>query len=92
MSPANKINGASVLHLIYSSSLTVAVVCRPKCAHQQNSSHGKGMCVCVCVRACVRARARARVRACAILCLRACVSAFMLCALNFDKYVFVENV
>ena len=79
MSPANKINGASVLHLIYSSSLTVAVVCRPKCAHQQNSSHGKGMCVCVC--ACVRA--------CAILCLRACVRAFMLYALNFDKCVFV---
>ena len=32
------------------------------------------------------------VRACAILRLRACVRAFMLYALNFDKYVFVKNV
>ena len=42
------------------------------------------MCVCV--------RVRARVHACAILCLCARVCAFMLYALNFDKYVFVENV
>ena len=40
------------------------------------------MCLCVCV--CVRTRA--------ILCLCACVRAFMLYALNFDEYVFVENV
>ena len=45
------------------------------------------MCVCVCV--CVRVRAC--VRACASLCVCACVRAFMLYALNFDKYVFVEN-
>ena len=40
--------------------------------------------VCVCARA----------RACVYesVCLRACVRAFMLYALNFDKYVFVENV
>ena len=44
MSQANKINGALVLHLIYSSSLTVAVVCRPKCAHQRNICHGKLIC------------------------------------------------
>ena len=31
-------------------------------------------------------------RACASLCVRACVRAFMLYALNFDKYAFVENV
>lgn len=44
MSQANKINGALVLHLIYSSSLTVAVVCRPKCAHQRNICHRKLIC------------------------------------------------
>ena len=50
------------------------------------------VCVCVCVCACVRACVIACVRACAILRLRACVRAFMLYALNFDKYIFVENV
>ena len=52
--------------------------------------------VCVCVRACARVcvYACARVRACVCesVCVRACVRAFMLYALNFDKYVFVENV
>ena len=35
-----------------------------------------------------------RVHVCASLCVcvRGCVRAFMLYALNFDKYVFVENV
>ena len=50
------------------------------------------LCVCVpasvCVYVCVCARAR--VRAC--VCESACLRAFMLYALNFDKYVFVENV
>ena len=36
----------------------------------------------VCARACL----------CESVCVRACVCAFMLFALNFDKYVFVENV
>ena len=65
---------------------------------------GGGVCVRVCVYAsvCVRARAFvcvcvyacARVCACVCesLCVRACVRAFMLYALDFDKYVFVENV
>ena len=43
-----------------------------------------GVCVCVCVCVCARARA------CANLCV--CVCAFMLYALIFDKYVFVEIV
>ena len=38
------------------------------------------MCVCMCV--CVHES----------VCARACVHACMLHALNFDKYVFVENV
>ena len=46
------------------------------------------VCVCVCV--CVYARACVRVRVCVCACV--CVCAFMLYALNFDKYVFVENV
>ena len=70
----------------YPSPLSVCTVCVCVC-----------VCVCACVRACarvvrscVRACARACVRACASLC--ACVRAFMLYALNFDKYAFVENV
>ena len=42
------------------------------------------VCVCVCARACVRERVS--------VCVRECVCAFMLHALNFDKYVFVKNV
>ena len=54
--------------------------------------------VCVCVRACVRACVcvcvcvGARACVCESVCVRACVREFMLYALNFDKYVFVENV
>ena len=46
------------------------------------------MCVCVCA----RARVCARACVCESLCVRACVRALVLYALNFDKYVFVENV
>ena len=46
------------------------------------------MCVCVSESVCVCARACV----CESVCVRACVRAFMLYALNFDKYVFVENV
>ena len=52
------------------------------------------VCICVCVRArvCVYACARVRACVCESVCVRACVRAFMLYALDFDKYVSVENV
>ena len=46
------------------------------------------VCVCVFVYVCVCACASV----CESLCVRACVRASMLYALNFDKYIFVENV
>ena len=46
--------------------------------------------ICACVRVCVCVYVCMHV--CASLCVCACVCAFILYALNFDKYVFVENM
>ena len=60
--------------------------------HQTAQEHDPLPGVCVCARVYVRVCVRARACVCESVCVRACVRAFMLYALNFDKYVFVENV